>query len=163
MVQGSLTARQTCRAGAKAGHSDPAVKRGIAVAQRIKGTPGITGLSFPRVHIDGRVWHLNIWGVPAEMSALYRLITVEPTPVRPSDAVSWVIPWEVCRKCSIRSSSAHCSAMAQCAARPTRFSRSTIRHTSEAMSTGSFDISPIWCGHHQRLARATGRESHTDL
>ena len=23
-----------------------------------------------------------------------RLITVEPTPVRPSDAVSWVIPWE---------------------------------------------------------------------
>src|SRR6266702_6118336 len=60
MVQGSLTARQTCRAGAKAGHSDPAVKRGIAVAQRIKGTPGITGLSFPRVHIDGRVWHLDV-------------------------------------------------------------------------------------------------------
>jgi hypothetical protein len=45
------------------------VKRGIAVAQRIKGTPGITGSSFPRVHIDGRVWHLNIWGGPAEMSA----------------------------------------------------------------------------------------------
>src|ERR687889_618911 len=60
MAQGSLTARQTARAGAKAGHSDPAVKRGIAVAQRIKGTPGITGLSFPRVHIDGRVWHLDV-------------------------------------------------------------------------------------------------------
>src|SRR6266498_1561568 len=60
MAEGSLTARQTCRAGAKAGHSDPAVKSGIAVAQRIKGTPGITGLSFPRVHIDGRVWHLDV-------------------------------------------------------------------------------------------------------
>src|SRR6266508_3881746 len=81
MAYGSLTARQTCRAGAKAGHSDPAVKRGIAVAQRIKGTPGITGLSFPRVHIDGRVWHLNIWGGPAEMPVMNRLITVEPTPV----------------------------------------------------------------------------------
>src|SRR5436309_7058813 len=60
MAQGSLTARRTYGAGAKAGHSDPAVKRGIAVGQRIKGTPGITGLSFPRVHIDGRVWHLDV-------------------------------------------------------------------------------------------------------
>ena len=42
-VQGSLTVRQTCRAGAKAGTSDPAVACGSAVAQRIKGTPGITG------------------------------------------------------------------------------------------------------------------------
>ena len=38
-----LTARQTRRAGAKAGLSDPAVPHGRAVAQRIKGTPGITG------------------------------------------------------------------------------------------------------------------------
>src|SRR3954453_3185640 len=58
--QGSLTARRTGRAGAKAGVSDPAVTSGRAVAQRIKGTPGITGLSFPRVHIDGRVWHLDV-------------------------------------------------------------------------------------------------------
>ena len=42
-AQGSLTVRQTCRAGAKAGTSDPAVACGSAVAQRIKGTPGITG------------------------------------------------------------------------------------------------------------------------
>src|ERR671938_1589364 len=42
-AQGSLTVRQTCRAGAKAGPSDPAVACGSAVAQRIKGTPGITG------------------------------------------------------------------------------------------------------------------------
>src|SRR5881409_908250 len=60
MVQGSLTARLTSRADAKAGLSDPAVKRGIAVAQRIKGTPGITGSSYPRVHIDDRVWHLDV-------------------------------------------------------------------------------------------------------
>ncbi len=35
--------RHTGRTGAKAGLSDPAVANGSAVAQRIKGTPGITG------------------------------------------------------------------------------------------------------------------------
>src|SRR3954453_8613792 len=57
--QGRLTARQTCRAGAKAGVSDPAVASGSAVAQRIKGTPGITGLSGPRVQLGGPVWRLD--------------------------------------------------------------------------------------------------------
>ena len=33
---------------------------GRAIAQRIKGTPGITGWWFPRVHIDGIVWHLDV-------------------------------------------------------------------------------------------------------
>ena len=42
-VEGCLTARQTRRAGAKAGSSDPVVLNGRAIAQRIKGTPGITG------------------------------------------------------------------------------------------------------------------------
>ena len=42
-AQGSLTARLTSRAGAKAGTSDPAPHCGMGVAQRIKGTPGITG------------------------------------------------------------------------------------------------------------------------
>ena len=55
-----MTARPTSRAGAKAGLSDPAVPRGRAVAKRIKGTPGITGLSPPRVHIDGEVGHLDV-------------------------------------------------------------------------------------------------------
>jgi len=59
-AEGSLTARRTCRAGTKVGLSDPAVPYGRAVAQRIKGTPGITGLSPPRVHIDGAVWHLDV-------------------------------------------------------------------------------------------------------
>ncbi len=43
MVEVRLTARQTCRAGTKVGHSDPAILYGRVVAQRIKGTPGITG------------------------------------------------------------------------------------------------------------------------
>ena len=52
--------RLTSRAGAKAGLSDPVVPYGRAIAQRIKGTLGITGLSRPRVHIDGGVWHLDV-------------------------------------------------------------------------------------------------------
>ena len=44
----------------KVGLSDPAVPYGRAVAQRIKATLGITGLSPPRVHIDGEVWHLDV-------------------------------------------------------------------------------------------------------
>ena len=50
----------TRRTDAKAGPNDPAVECGIAVAQRIIGTLGITGLSGPRVHIDGPVWHLDV-------------------------------------------------------------------------------------------------------
>ena len=42
-AQGSLTARRTCQAGTKVGTSDPAPPSGRGVAQRIKGTPGITG------------------------------------------------------------------------------------------------------------------------
>ena len=52
--------RETFLTGRKLGLSDPAVLNGRAVAQRIKGTPGITGLSHPRVHIDGAVWHLDV-------------------------------------------------------------------------------------------------------
>ena len=43
MAQARLTARLTRRAETKVGHSDPVVPRGRAIAQRIKGTPGITG------------------------------------------------------------------------------------------------------------------------
>jgi hypothetical protein len=42
-AKGSLTARHTGRAGAKAGFSDTVVLYGRAIAKRIKGTPGITG------------------------------------------------------------------------------------------------------------------------
>ena len=42
-AQGSLTARLTGRAGTKVGTSDPVPVYGRGIAQRIKGTPGITG------------------------------------------------------------------------------------------------------------------------
>ena len=59
-AEGSLTARLTGRAGTKVGLSDPVAPRGRAIAHRTKGTPGITGLSRPRVHIDDAVWHLDV-------------------------------------------------------------------------------------------------------
>ncbi len=43
MAKARLTARETSQAGTKVGHSDPVVLYGRAIAQRIKGTPGITG------------------------------------------------------------------------------------------------------------------------
>ena len=43
MAKARLTARLTGQAETKVGHSDPVVPRGRAIAQRIKGTPGITG------------------------------------------------------------------------------------------------------------------------
>ena len=52
--------RLTGQADTKVGLSDPVVLCGRAIAQRIKGTPGITGLSRPRVHIDDAVWHLDV-------------------------------------------------------------------------------------------------------
>ena len=59
-AKGSLIARPTSRARTKVGLSDPVVPNGRAIAQRIKATPGITGLYPPRVHIDGGVWHLDV-------------------------------------------------------------------------------------------------------
>ena len=43
MAQARLTVRLTGRTGTKVEHSDPVVPHGRAIAQRIKGTPGITG------------------------------------------------------------------------------------------------------------------------
>ena len=42
-AKASLTARETTRAETKVGLSDPTAESGIAVAYRIKATPGITG------------------------------------------------------------------------------------------------------------------------
>ena len=44
----------------KVGHSDPIVLCGKAIAQRIKGTLGITGKWFLRVLIDETVLHLDV-------------------------------------------------------------------------------------------------------
>ena len=43
IAQGSLTVRLTGRAGTKVGDNDPVPAHGRGIAQRIKGTPGITG------------------------------------------------------------------------------------------------------------------------
>jgi hypothetical protein len=59
-VEENLIARQTSRASAKAGFSDPVVLNGRAIAKRIKGTLGITGLLRPSVHSDGAVWYLDV-------------------------------------------------------------------------------------------------------
>ena len=59
-AEGGPTATPTGGAGAKAGLSDPVAGSGTAIAQRTKATLGITGLSPPRVHIDGVVWHLDV-------------------------------------------------------------------------------------------------------
>lgn len=43
IAKACLTARLTSRAETKVGYSDPVVLHGMAIAQRIKGTLGITG------------------------------------------------------------------------------------------------------------------------
>lgn len=55
-----LTVRPTGQTGTKVGHSDPIIPNGRVIAQRIKGTQGITGWSCPRVHIDDMVRHLDV-------------------------------------------------------------------------------------------------------
>ena len=52
--------RPTSRASAKAGESELICTRGSRRDQRIKVTPGITGLLRPSVHSDGAVWHLDV-------------------------------------------------------------------------------------------------------
>jgi Family of unknown function (DUF6467) len=59
-VEGCLTASAMARAGTKVGLSDPVVLNGRAIAQQIKGTPGITGLSPLSVHSGEEVWHLDV-------------------------------------------------------------------------------------------------------
>src|SRR5689334_7956772 len=59
-AKAGLTVRPTGQAGTKVGPSDPLATRGRARAHRIKATLGITGLSCPSAHSDGKVWHLDV-------------------------------------------------------------------------------------------------------
>jgi len=52
--------RLTSRAETKVGYSDPVIFFEKIIAQWIKGTSGITGLSPPRALIDEGVWHLDV-------------------------------------------------------------------------------------------------------
>ena len=82
-VEGRLTASPMGRAGTKVGLSDPAAPHGRAVAQQIKGTPGITGLSPLSVHSGEEVWHLNISGCwTSNCLPTNRLITVNPSSIK---------------------------------------------------------------------------------
>src|SRR3989344_7393983 len=49
-----------CRAGAKAGLSEPMLARRSGNDQQIKATPGITGWYYPSVHSDDAVRHLDV-------------------------------------------------------------------------------------------------------
>src|ERR1700760_2209311 len=101
-VEGCLTASPIRRAGAKAGLSDPAVLDGKAVAQQIKGTPGITGLSPLSVHSGEEVWHLNTLGCCSSNAVpKNQLITVKPSAelwLARKCQVCSAIPWEVSRR-----------------------------------------------------------------
>ena len=61
MVNNCLTVRDRhIKQRFKVGHSDPVNLCGKFIAQRIKGTPGITGLWFLRAHIDETVWYIDV-------------------------------------------------------------------------------------------------------
>lgn len=46
--------------GILVGYNDPIVLSRIAIAYQMKGTLGITGLYFLRVHIDRNVWYFDV-------------------------------------------------------------------------------------------------------
>ncbi len=86
-VEGCLTASPMGRAGTKVGLSDPVVLNGKAIAQQIKGTPGITGLSPLSVHSGEEVWHLNTLGCcKSDLAPTNRLITVNPSVHMPCES-----------------------------------------------------------------------------
>src|SRR5947209_20507073 len=92
------------RAGTKVGLSDPVVPNGRAIAQQIKGTPGITGLSPLSVHSGEEVWHLNTLGCyRSDPVPTIRLISVDPSALTcaKSQAIRPAIPREVfCQLCT---------------------------------------------------------------
>src|SRR5437899_5873831 len=105
-VEGCLTARPIGRAGPKGGLSDPAVLDGKAVAQQIKGTSGITGLSPLSVHSGEEVWHLDVgstWIFYVRLSWALGWVTTRANSAYNGGALPCfgrrVIPWEV-EECS---------------------------------------------------------------
>ena len=60
MVKTLQIAKQTSLAGISFDHNDPIILYGKIIDQRIKGTPGITGLYLLRDLIDMNVCHLYV-------------------------------------------------------------------------------------------------------
>lgn len=72
MIKVCFTERLIDRSVTQVGYSDPMIQNGMIIAQEIKVTLGITGLSFARVHIVQTVWHLDkikifLWRVVVEV------------------------------------------------------------------------------------------------
>lgn len=81
-----MIVRVTTRTRTKVGLNDPAILSGRVAAQRIKVTLGITGLSLPKVLIDGEVWHLDVGSSHPEAVAGLKGWSVRPL----KRHVSWV-------------------------------------------------------------------------
>ena len=60
MAKTCLTKRLINRIETKVCHSDPILMCGISIAKQIKGTLGITDLSWLKVLIDATVWYLDV-------------------------------------------------------------------------------------------------------
>jgi len=60
MVKICLTEKTTVYSETKVDHSDPITQKGLVIAQRIKGTLGITAWYCLRVHIDGSGRDLDV-------------------------------------------------------------------------------------------------------
>jgi len=60
MVKIGLTDRKTFQSGTNVGHNDPIIHEGMVIAQRIKGTLGITAWYCLRVFIDGSGRDLDV-------------------------------------------------------------------------------------------------------
>ena len=76
MAKTCLTRRLINQIETKVCHSDPVIKCGIITAKQIKGTLGITDLSWLRVLIDATVWYLDVDSPYPEIEADFKGLVV---------------------------------------------------------------------------------------
>ena len=76
MVNTCLTIRLINQIETKVCHSDPMLMCGNYIAQQLKGTLGITDLSWLRVLIDATVWYLDVDSSYPEIEADFKGLVV---------------------------------------------------------------------------------------
>ena len=76
MAKTCLTIRLINQIETKVCHSDPIFRYGTSIAQQIKGTLGITDLSWLRVLIDATVWYLDVDSSYPETEAGFKGLVV---------------------------------------------------------------------------------------
>ena len=76
MAKTCLTMRLINQIETKVSHNDPVLMRGNSTAQQIKGTLGITDLSWLRVLIDATVWYLDVDSSYPEIEADFKGLVV---------------------------------------------------------------------------------------